>query len=90
MNPHKVAFCETVDGRGYIARNIGEELTSLGRIALHVDDAPFSVDWFTNVCRNTTVVAIKNDENMGDFPDPKNAAPPFIVETLADYFEAKK
>jgi len=89
MNPDKVAFCETIDGRGYLARNIGEELTSQGRIFLHVDDAPLSVEWLQNVCRNTTVVAIKTEDNRGDFTVPKNAEPPVVVGSIADYFEKK-
>jgi hypothetical protein len=89
MNADKVAFCETIDGRGYIARNIGEELTVQGKITLHVDDAPLSVEWLQNVCRNTTVVAIKTDENKGEFSVPKNAQPPIVVGSIADYFEKK-
>jgi len=75
--------------RGYIARNIGEELTKLGRIALHVDDSPMAVEWLQNVCRNTTVVAVKTDDNKGDFVTPKNTLPPNVVDSISDYFEKK-
>ena len=45
-----------------------------------------SVEWLQNVCRNTTVVAVKTADNNGAFPCPKNAEPPVVVESLNSYF----
>ena len=78
-------FCETVDGRGYIARVLGER-APIGRLALYADDNVQSVEWFQNVCRNTTVVAMKTEENGGNFLRPKHAEAPVVVSSLDAYF----
>ena len=48
-----------------------------------------AVEWLQNVCRNTTVVAVKTDDNKGDFVTPKNTLPPNVVDSISDYFEKK-
>lgn len=39
LNRYKSVFCETTEGRGYIARHIGE-MSKTEKIALHIDDNP--------------------------------------------------
>ena len=82
---NRTLFCETVDGRGYIARVLGER-APIGRLALYADDNVQSVEWFQNVCRNTTVVAMKTEENGGNFLRPKHAEAPVVVSSLDAYF----
>jgi hypothetical protein len=43
---NRTLFCETVDGRGFMARVLGENCAAAGRLALYADDHPQSVEWF--------------------------------------------
>ncbi|EKX51287.1 hypothetical protein GUITHDRAFT_103203 [Guillardia theta CCMP2712] len=66
LNSTHILFCETVEGRGYLGRVLGE-YSAENKLALMVDDNPESVGWFQNVCRNTTTIAISTSENQGNF-----------------------
>ena len=58
---NRTLFCETVDGRGFIARVLGENYAAAGRLALYADDNPQSVEWFqvrhiyTSIQSGTTI-----------------------------------
>jgi hypothetical protein len=62
------------------------ERAPAGRLMLYADDNVHSVEWFQNVCRNTTVVALKTDDNGANFLNPKHAEPPIVVDSLDGYF----
>jgi len=88
-NMNRTLFCETTEGRGYIARVLGEKAPG-GKLMLYVDDNAESVGWFQNVCRNTTVLALKTPDNRGNFATPKHAEKPVVVESISAYFTEEK
>eukprot|EP00960_Hanusia_phi_P003947 116105-Hanusia_phi.AAC.2 len=89
LNSSQILFCETVEGRGYVGRVLGE-FSSENQLALMVDDNPESIGWYQNVCLNTTMIAIATPENQGKFHESKKTLPPIIVSSLEEYFLTNK